>query len=77
MFGDVIPWGAGRDFEGARLLGGWYERNLRTVQNLYSIAEDTNERVLVIIGSGHVRVLRHLLREAPMFCPVSPLPFLG
>lgn len=77
MFEDCISWGAGDGFEGARLLAGWYERNLRTVQNLWRIVEDTDERVFLLIGASHVRVLRHLLDEAPMFCPVSPRPYLS
>ena len=32
--------------------------------------------MLFLVGSGHIHVLRHLLEEAPMFCPVSPLPYL-
>lgn len=76
MFADAIPWGAGEEFEGARLLGGWYERNLRIVQNVWRITESTDERVFLLVGSGHVRALRHLFDEAPMFCPVSPLPSL-
>lgn len=77
MFGDVIPWGAGEKSEGARLLGGWHERNARIVQNVWTIVESVDERVLLPVGSGHVRVLRYLLDESPMFCPVSPLPFLS
>ena len=35
-----------------------------------------DERILLVVGSGHGRVLRHLLTEAPMFRPVSPLQSL-
>ena len=54
----------------------WYDRNIRMVHNLWRTMEPDDDRVLLLVGSGHVRVLRHLLIEAPMFCPVSPLPYL-
>ena len=55
----------------------WYDRNVRMVHNLWRAIEPDDERALFLVGSGHVRVLRHLLTEAPMFCPVSPLPYLS
>ncbi|MCU4743754.1 DUF5694 domain-containing protein [Natronoglomus mannanivorans] len=57
-------------------LAGWYDRNIRMVHHLWRTMGPDDSRLLVLVGSGHVRVLRHLLTEAPMFCPVSPLPFL-
>lgn len=58
------------------MLSAWYERNLRTVRTLRDGLAAGDEKCLLLFGSGHVRVLRHLLGEAPMFCPVSPLPHL-
>lgn len=55
----------------------WYGRNIRMVHHLWETMEPTDERILFPVGSGHVRVLRHLLSEAPMFCPVSPIPYLS
>lgn len=75
MFAGAVPQGADEDYRGARMLGYWYERNLRMVQNLWD-AVDPGNRLLLVVGSGHVRVLRHLLDETPMTCPVSPLPLL-
>ena len=54
----------------------WYDRNVRMVHHLWRAMEAGDDRLLLLVGSGHVRVLRHLLTETPMFCPVSPLPFL-
>ncbi|MFC5971167.1 DUF5694 domain-containing protein [Halomarina salina] len=68
--------GEGESFDGPSLLAGWYERNIRTVHNTWRAVDPDTERVLLLVGSGHIRVLRHLFDEAPMFCPVSPLPYL-
>ena len=76
MFADGLRWGEGDNFGGPRMLATWYDRNLRMVHNLWRTVESGDERVLLVVGSGHVRVLRHLLDESPMFCPVSPLPYL-
>lgn len=58
------------------VLSYWYDRNLRMIHHLWRAIEEGDERLFLIIGSGHIRALRHLLGEAPMFCPVSPLRFL-
>ncbi|WP_254547320.1 DUF5694 domain-containing protein [Halomarina pelagica] len=76
MFDQLIPWGEGDNFGGPRMLATWFDRNLRIVHNLWRAIEPGDERLLLVIGSGHVRVLRYLLAETPMFCPVSPLPYL-
>ena len=68
--------GEGESFDGPAVLTDWYERNIRTVHNLWRAVDAGARRVMLLIGSGHVRVLRHLLDEAPMFCPTSPLPYL-
>ncbi|WP_459193103.1 DUF5694 domain-containing protein [Halosimplex sp. J119] len=54
----------------------WYDRNVRMVHHLWRTADADDERVLFLVGSGHLRALRHLLTEAPMFCPVSPIEYL-
>lgn len=76
MFGRYLRWGEGQNYGGPRTLALWYERNLRMAHNLWRALEQGDERLLFIVGSGHVRVLCHLLTEAPMFCPVSPLSHL-
>jgi hypothetical protein len=76
MFGRYVRWGEGDNFGGPRTLARWYERNLHILHNLWRAMEPGDERMLLVVGSGHVRVLRHLLDEAPIFCPVSPLAYL-
>lgn len=75
-FSRGVRWGEGDNFGGPRMLAAWYDRNIRMIHNLWRAIESGDDRALLLVGSGHVRALRHLLTEAPMFCPVSPLPYL-
>lgn len=71
-----LPAVEGNNYGGAQAIARWYERNLRTVQNLYRATRPETRRVLLVIGSGHLVPLRDLLNSSPHFCPVSPLPYL-
>jgi len=65
-------------YVGARLLTGWYERNLRMAENIWWAASDNDlNRVLLVVGQGHVHLLRHMLATMPGTCPVSPVPVLA
>lgn len=61
---------------GPRSIALWYDRNIRMCHYLWREMDETTERICFIVGDGHVSILRNLLTEAPMFCPVSPLPYL-
>lgn len=76
MFADLRA-GENDNFGGARNLAIWYERNFRMVHNIYRVAKPDTKRILLIVGSGHVSPIRHILSDAPMFCPVSPIPYLS
>jgi hypothetical protein len=76
MFGSLLQVGEGDNYGGPQLLAKWYERNIRMAHHLTRILRPGSDRLLVIVGSGHVPPLRNILDEAPQFCPVSPLPYL-
>jgi len=42
--------------------GWWYNRNLRIFSNLKRLAVSPYERILVIIGAGHLPILRHAVQ---------------
>ncbi|MCU1306300.1 MAG: hypothetical protein JWN45_995 [Acidobacteriaceae bacterium] len=54
---------------------GWYKRNLRIATNVLDITEP-NDRVLVIFGAGHKKILSDLLGEHPMYCLVDTVKYL-
>ena len=47
------------------LSGWWYNRNLRIVSNIRKSIRDTNERVLVVFGNGHMSIIKHALEASP------------
>lgn len=64
--------GAGDGYVGADLASAWYARNIRIFANVAALAEP-GDRVLVIFGSGHAAVLRHLIEMSPEMQLVDPL----
>lgn len=45
--------------------GWWYNRNLRIFRNIQRITESAEDRIVVIIGSGHLPILRHCVQCSP------------
>jgi hypothetical protein len=43
----------------------WFNRNLRMFANLERIASAADDRLLVIVGAGHLGILRHCLESCP------------
>lgn len=76
MYRRFLPLAEGEVYAGALKLRPWYDRNLRIVQNLFRAAEPDDERILLVIGSGHVRVLKQILEITPQLCPVDPVRHL-
>ena len=47
-------------YEGTQLLLQWYERNLKIYSNLQNLARN-DDRILLIIGSSHLKLLQELV----------------
>ncbi len=75
-YADMATVGAGSEgYVGARMVGQWYERNLRIFANLAAVAQP-GDRILLIIGMGHTPILRELVRSHPGMQLVEPLAYL-
>ena len=59
--------GAGDNYLGGDSVSRWYRRNIHIYSNIYDIADDDEDRVLVIYGSGHLHILRQLIKDSPIF----------
>ncbi|MGO5067075.1 MULTISPECIES: DUF5694 domain-containing protein [unclassified Clostridium] len=67
--------GAGYTYYGVDMLTEWYRRNLYIFANLQDIAEP-DDRILVIYGAGHCKILQDLVSEYNKFELVDPLNYL-
>lgn len=54
----------------------WYDRNLKIFVNLSRITESTDERILLIIGAGHVYLIQQFFEEAGDYIIESPLKYI-
>ena len=66
----LVDWfrtGEGDYYPGADQVTGWYNRNLRIFANTQRITETPDERVLLIIGGGHLPILRHCAMASPEY----------
>jgi len=54
---------------GTEMLSLWYQRNLRIFQNLIRITDFDNqeERILIVIGQGHAKLLRDFVQDASYY----------
>lgn len=77
MYAGFLPLVEDDVYAGALKLRPWYDRNLRIVQNLFRVSTPNDDRVLLVIGAGHVRVLKQIMEITPQLCPVSALPVLN
>jgi hypothetical protein len=62
-------------YEKADLLTNWYKRNFRIFSNI-ARQSSPGDHVILIIGSGHLKILNELADESSHFCNVSPLSYL-
>ena len=67
--------GAGDTYYGVDMLTEWYRRNLYIFSNLQDMAEP-GDRILVIYGAGHCKILRDFVSEYNKFELVDPLSYL-
>ncbi len=63
-------------YVGLDWLLGWYERNLKIFVNLTRITESDDDRILLIIGAGHVFLVQQFLEDSEDYIIESPLEYL-
>jgi len=70
--------GLGDQYPGANWVGHlWYTWNLQIFVNLTRITESPNDRILLIIGAGHVYLIQQFLEESGEYSIESPLRYLN
>jgi hypothetical protein len=65
-------------YEKADRVTNWYKRNLRIFSNLNRITEfDGKDRILFIVGAGHLKIINEFAIDAPQFCFVEAETYLN
>lgn len=76
LYFDIIRIGRGKEYIGANYLGWWYRRNLTILTNIIRLTDSQNDRILVIYGVGHAKLLNQFAKESDFYYVESPLKFL-
>jgi hypothetical protein len=63
-------------YEQTDLVTNWYKRNLRIFTNLNRVAEFPGDRVLLVIGSGHLTILKQFAAQSKQWCVIDAMDFL-
>ena len=70
--------GLGTQYPGAHwVVHNWYARNFKIFVNLTRITESADDRILLIIGAGHVFLVQQFLEDSGDYIIESPLDYLS
>jgi len=64
---NLVRVGAETLYVGADVILRWYERNMKIFVNLTRITTSPQDRILVIIGSGHIPLLTHFVESSGLY----------
>ncbi len=73
---DLMRIGRGDEYVGANYLSWWYGRNMKILVNIIRITDSPTDRILVIYGAGHNKLLTQFVKESGFYKVESPLKYL-
>ena len=73
---DLMRIGRSKDYVGANYLSWWYGRNLQILTNIIRVTDSMNDRILVIYGDGHSKLLTQFAEESGFYNVENPLKYL-
>ena len=73
---DLMRIGRGKEYIGTNYVSWWYRRNLTILDNIIRLTDAPNDRILVIYGSGHLKLLTQFAKESGFYNVESPLKYL-
>lgn len=76
VYYDLMRIGRGKEYTGAGYVAWWYRRNLVILTNIIRLTDSPDDRVLVIYGSGHAKLLTQFAKESGFYNVESPLTYL-
>ncbi len=76
IYFDLMRIGRGKEYIEANYVAWWYRRNMTILTNIIRIADSPNDRILVIYGVGHSKLLTQFAKESGFYNVESPLKYL-
>lgn len=76
VYADLALIGEGENYIGADVILRWYERNMKIFVNLTRIITSLEDRVVIVIGAGHVPLLTHFIEASGRYALESPVTYL-
>ena len=73
---EVMRIGRGAEYVGANYLSWLYGRDMKILVNLIRITDSMDDRILVIYGYGHNKLLNQFAKESDFYTLESPLKYL-
>lgn len=64
MYLEMAAIGKENNYVGADLVADWYKRNLRIYRNLQAIPFKSDDRILILYGAGHSKILQDLVEDS-------------
>jgi hypothetical protein len=56
--------GKDKEYPGVEVLADWYKRNLKIFSNITRITESKDDRILVVFGAGHAKLLQQFIEDS-------------
>ena len=76
VYFELLRIGRGNEYIGANYVSWWYRRNLTILDNIIRITDSATDRILVIYGAGHLKLLTQFAKESGFYNVESPLKYL-
>ncbi len=76
IYFDLMRIGRGKEYTGANYVAWWYRRNLTILDNIIRLTDSSNDRILVIYGVGHAKLLNQFSKESGFYNVENPLKYL-
>ncbi|HEV7642971.1 MAG TPA: DUF5694 domain-containing protein [Pyrinomonadaceae bacterium] len=76
VYFDFMRIGRGKNYAGANYVSWWYRRNMAILTNIIRLTDSPSDRILVIYGVGHAKLLTQFAKESGFYDVESPLKYL-
>lgn len=73
---NLLRIGRGKEYTGANYVSWWYRRNMTILTNIIRLTDSQNDRILVVYGVGHAKLLNQFAKESGFYTVESPLKYL-